>query len=87
MMNTIIKHSHNLVKLLYFNSFVAIKILLHYCFKKNSGCLHTTLPTSNFDSISMFLLGYELSWIGSYGFELVIGGIGECGYFWVDGCR
>ena len=34
--------------MLYFNSFVAIKILLRYdCFNKNSVCLHTTPFTGN----------------------------------------
>ena len=36
-MITIIEHSQDLVKLLYFNSFVAIKILLGYdCVNKDS---------------------------------------------------
>ena len=43
-MITIIEYGQNLVKLLYFNSFVAIKILLRYdCFNKDRVCLHTTL--------------------------------------------
>ena len=42
-MITIIEYNQNLVKLLYLNSFVAIKILLCYdCFNKDSGCLHLT---------------------------------------------
>ena len=42
-MITIIEYGQNLVKLLYFNTFVAIKILLCYdCFNKDSGCLHLT---------------------------------------------
>ena len=87
MMITIIEYGQNLVKLLYFNSFVAIKILLHYdCFNKNSGCLHTTPFTGNFDSICVFLHGYELFRIGACSFELVAGGLGGCGYFWVGGC-
>ena len=60
-------------------NFVAIKILLHYdCFIKNSGCLHTTFFTSNFDGISMFLHGHELdmNMTGSFRFELVAGGLG-----------
>ena len=57
----IIEYGQNLVKLLYFNSFVAIKILLHYdCFNKNSRCLQTTLFTGNFDSICVLLHRYEL---------------------------
>ena len=60
-MITIIEYDQNLVKLLYFNSFVAIKILLQYnCFNKNSRCLHTSSFTGNFDSICVFLHGYEL---------------------------
>ena len=86
-MITIIEHGQNLVKLLYFNSFVTIKILLHYdCFNKNSGCLHTTPFTGNFDSICVFLHGYELFRTSSCSFELVAGGLGGCGYFWVGGC-
>ena len=78
-MITIIEYGQNLVKLLYFNSFVAIKILLHYdCFNKNSGCLHTILVTGNFDSICVLLHGCELFWTGSCSFELVAGGIGGC---------
>ena len=43
MMITIIEYIQNLVRLLYFNSFVAIKILLRYdCFNEDSGCLHLT---------------------------------------------
>ena len=39
----IIEKGQNLVKLLHFNSFVVIKILLRYdCLNKNSGCLHPT---------------------------------------------
>ena len=87
-MITIIEYGQNLAKLLYCNSFVAIKILLHYdCFNKNSGCLHTTPFTGNFDSICVFLHGYELFRTGSCSFELVAGGLGGCGYFWVGGCR
>ena len=42
-MNTIIEYGQNLVELLYFNSFVAIKLLLRYnCFSKDSGYLHAT---------------------------------------------
>ena len=42
-MITIIEYRQNLVKLLYFNSFIAIKILLRYdCFNKDSGYLHPT---------------------------------------------
>ena len=79
-MVTIIKYSQNLVKLLYFNSFVAIKISLHYdCFNKDSGCLHTTPFTCNFDSICVFLHGYELFWTSSCSFELVADGLGGCG--------
>ena len=76
-MITIIEYGQNLVKLLYFNSFVVIKILLHYdCFNKNSGCLHTTHFMGNFDSICMFLHGYELFRTGSCSFQLVSGGFG-----------
>ena len=79
-MATIIEYSQNLVKLLYFNSFVAIKISLHYdCFNKDSGCLHTTPFTCNFDSICLFLHGYELFWTSSCSFELVADGLGGCG--------
>ena len=79
-MVTIIEYSQNLVKLLYFNSFVAIKISLHYdCFNKDSGCLHTTPFTCNFDSIWVFLHGYELFWTSSCSFELVADGLGGCG--------
>ena len=85
-MITIIEYGQNLVKLLYFNSFVAIKILLHYdCFNKNSGCLLTTPFTGNFDSICVFLHGYELFRTNSCSFELVAEGLGGCGYFWVAG--
>ena len=43
MMITVIEYGQNLVKLLYFNRFVAMKILLRYdCFNKDSGCLHLT---------------------------------------------
>ena len=85
-MITIIECGQNLVKLLYFNSFVAIKILLHYdCFNKNSGCLHTTPFTGNFDSICVFFHGYELFRTNSCSFELVAEGLGGCGYFWVAG--
>ena len=42
-MITIIKYSQNLVKLLYFNSFLATKILLRYdCFNTDSGHLRST---------------------------------------------
>ena len=86
-MITIIEYGQNLVKLLYFNSFVAIKILLHYdCFNKNSGCLHTTPFTRNFDSICVLLHEYELFRTNSCSFELIEGGLGGCGYFWVGGC-
>ena len=86
-MITIIEYGQNLVKLLYCNSFVAIKILLHYdCFNKNSGCLHTTPFTDNFDSICVFLPGYELFRTGSCSFEFVAGGLGGCRYFWEGGC-
>ena len=79
-MVTKIEYSQNLVKLLYFNSFVAIKISLHYdCFNKDSGCLHTTPFTCNFDSICVFLHGYELFWTSSCSFELVADGLGGCG--------
>ena len=79
-MVTIIEYSQNLVKLLYFNSFVAIKISLHYdCFNMDSGCLHTTPFTCNFDSICVFLHGYELFWTSSCSFELVADGLGGCG--------
>ena len=85
-MITIIEYGQNLVKLLYFNSFVAIKILLHYdCFNKNSGCLHTTPFTGNFDSICVFLHEYEFFRTGSCSFERVADGLGGCGYFWVGG--
>ena len=87
MMITIIEYGQNLVKLLYFNSFVAIKILLHYdCFNKNSGCLHTTPFMGNFDSICVFLHGYKLFWTASYSFEPAVGGLGGCRDFWVGGC-
>ena len=85
-MITVIEHGLNLIKVLYFNSFVAIKILLHYdCFNKNSGCFHTTLFTGNFDSICPLLNGYELFQTGSCSFELVAGGFGGCRWFWVAG--
>ena len=87
MMITIMEQGQNLVKLLYFNSFVAIKIVLHYdSFNKNSGCLHTTLFIGNFDNISVVLHGYELFQTGSCSFELVAGGFGGCRWFWVAGC-
>ena len=42
-MIAILEHGQNLVKLLHFNSFVAIKILLPCdCFNKDSGCFHPT---------------------------------------------
>ena len=45
-MIAIIEYGQNLVKLLCFNSFVAIKILLRYgCFNKDSGCLQPTIFT------------------------------------------
>ena len=79
-MVTIIEYSQNLVKLLHFNSFVAIKISLHYdCFNMDSGCLHTTPFTCNFDSICVFLHGYELFRTSSCSFELVADGLGGCG--------
>ena len=60
---------------------------MHYdCFNKDSGCLHTTPFTGNFDGICVFLHGYELFRTGSRSFELVAGGLGGCGYSWVDGC-
>ena len=63
-----------------------IKILLHYdCFNKNSGCLHTTPFTSNFDDICVFLHGYGLFRTGSCSFELVADRLGGCGYSWVGG--
>ena len=78
MMITIIEYGQNLIKLLHFNSFVAIKILLHYdCFNKNSGCLHTTPFTCNFVSICVFLHGYELFRTDLSKFELVAGGLGR----------
>ena len=78
MMITIIEYGQNLIKLLHFNSFVAIKILLHYdCFNKNSGCLHTTPFTCNFVSICVFLHGYELFRTRLSKFELVAGGLGR----------
>ena len=42
----------------------------------------TPLPLrtqGNFDSISVFLHGYELFWTGSCSFELVAGGVGGGG--------
>ena len=89
-MITIIECDQNLVKLLYFNSFVVIKILLHYdCFNKNSGYLDTAPFAGNFDSIFMFLHGYELLRTGLCSFELVAGGISGCRWFQVvlDGFR
>ena len=78
MMITIIEYGQNLIKLLHFNSFVVIKILLYYdCFNKNSGCLHTTPFTCNFVSICVFLHGYELFRTGLSKFELVAGGLGR----------
>ena len=86
MMITIMEHGQDLVKLLYFNSFVAIKIALHCdCFNKNSGCLYTTPFTGNFDSICVLLHGYELFQTGSCSFELVVGGFDGCRWFWVAG--
>ena len=43
-MIAIIKYGQNLVELLYFNSFVAIKLLLLRCncFNKDSGCFLAT---------------------------------------------
>ena len=85
-MITIIEHGQNLVKLLYFNSFVAVKIVLHYdSFNKNSGCLHNTLFMGNFDSICMLLHGYELFQTSSCSFRLVAGGFDSCRWFWVAG--
>ena len=87
MIITKIEYGQNLVKLLYFNNFVVIKILLHYdCFNTNSGCLHTTPFTGNFDSICVFLHRHELFRTGSCSFERVVGGLGGCGCFWVGGC-
>ena len=82
MMITKIEYGQNLVKLLCFNSFVVIKILLCYDrFNKDSGCLHTTPFTvlGNFDRICVFLHGYELFRTGSCSFELVAGKLGGCG--------
>ena len=79
-MITIIEYGENLIKLLHFNSFVTITNLLHYnCFNNNSGCLYTTPFTGKFDSICVFLHGYELFRTGSSSFELVAGGLGDCG--------
>ena len=81
-MITIIKYRHNLVKLLYFNSFVTIKILLCYdCFNKDPGCLLPTPVTvlGYFDSIWVFLHEYELFWTGSCSFELIAGWLGGGG--------
>ena len=87
MMITIIEYGLNLIKFLHFSSFVAIKILLYYyCFNENSGCLHTTPFTGNFDNVFVCSQGYELFWTGSCSFELVVGGFFGCGYFWVGGC-
>ena len=78
MMIAIIEYGQNLIKLLHFNSFVVIKILLHYdCFNKYSGCLHTTPFTCNLVSICVFLHGYELFRTGLSKFELVAGGLGR----------
>ena len=42
-MITVIEYGQSLVKLLYFNSFVVMMILLcHDCFNKDSECLHPT---------------------------------------------
>ena len=61
---------------------------MHYdCFNKNSGCLHTTPFTGNFDGICLFLHGYELFRTGSCSFELVASGLDGCGYSRVGGCR
>ena len=79
-MITIMEYGQNLTKLLHFNSFAVITILLRYdCFDKNSGCFHTTPFTGSFDSICVFLHGYELFRISSSSFELVAGGLGDCG--------
>ena len=40
----------------------------------------------NFDSICLFLHGYELFRTGSYSFELAVGGLGGCGQFSKGGC-
>ena len=40
----------------------------------------------NFDSICVFLHGYELFQTSSCSFELVAGGLSGCGYFWMGGC-
>ena len=75
MMITIIEYDQNLIKLLYFNSFVAIKTLLRYdCFNKDSRCLDLSLRSSdNFDTICVFLHGYKLFQTGSCSFKLVAG--------------
>ena len=81
-MITIIEYVQNLVKLLCFNSFVTIKILLCYDrFNKDSGCLHPTPFTvlGTFDSICVFLHEYELFWTGSCSFELIAGWLGGGG--------
>ena len=55
------------------------------CFDKNSGCLHTTPFTGNFDDICVFLHEYELFRTDSCSFKLVAGGLDGCRYFWVGG--
>ena len=81
-MITIIAYGQNLIELLYFNSFVAIKILLSYdCFNKTEDAF-TSLPLrsqGNFDNICVSLHEYELFRIGLCSFELVAGELGGGG--------
>ena len=75
-MITIIEYDQNLVKFLYFNCFVAIKILLRCdCFNRIQDAFTSlSLPSqSNFDSICICLHGYELFRTGLCSFELFAG--------------
>ena len=73
-MITTTEYGQNLVKYIYFNSYVVIKILLRYdYFKKIPHPLFRYL--GNFDRICIFLQGNELFWTGSCKFELVEDGL------------
>ena len=80
MIITMIKYDQNQIKLLYFNSFVAIKIYwITIVLIGVEDVFYTTPFTDNFHSRYMVSHGYELFRTSSCSLELVAGGLGGCG--------
>ena len=87
-MITVIEYGQNLVKLLYFNTFAAIKFYCALIVLIRTQDAFTALPLrsqGNFDSICIYLHGYELFRTGLCSFELVAGGLGGGGQFQLGG--